>query len=58
MTSVDKTLWCDYANEISLEVHSCGVICFILLNLQKEIWDFCEICLWSYLAVKGLIGSV
>ena len=22
--------------------------------LQNEIWEFCRICLWSYLAVKGL----
>ena len=27
-TSVDKILWCDHSNEISLEVLSCGVICF------------------------------
>ena len=26
-TSVDKMLWCDHSNEISLEVLSCGVIC-------------------------------
>ena len=27
-TSVDKILGCDHSNEISLEVLSCGVICF------------------------------
>ena len=27
-TSVDKILCCDHSNEISLEVLSCGVICF------------------------------
>ena len=27
-TSVVKILWCDHSNEISLEVLSCGVICF------------------------------
>ena len=27
-TSVDKILWCDHLNETSLEVLSCGVICF------------------------------
>ena len=27
-TSVDKILWCDHSNEISLEVLSCIVICF------------------------------
>ena len=27
-TSVDKILWCHHSNEISLEVLSCGVICF------------------------------
>ena len=27
-TSVDKIMWCDHSNEISLEVLSCGVICF------------------------------
>ena len=27
-TSVDKILWCDHSSEISLEVLSCGVICF------------------------------
>ena len=27
-TSVDKILWCNHSNEISLEVLSCGVICF------------------------------
>ena len=26
--SVDKILWCDHSIEISLEVLSCGVICF------------------------------
>ena len=26
-TSVDKILWCDHSNEMSLEVLSCGVIC-------------------------------
>ena len=26
-TSVDKILWCDHSNEISLEALSCGVIC-------------------------------
>ena len=26
--SVDKILWCDHSNEISLEILSCGVICF------------------------------
>lgn len=25
--SVDKTLWCDHSNDISMEVLSCGVIC-------------------------------
>ena len=34
-TSVDKTLWCDYANEISLEVRSCGVICFEKIYKRK-----------------------
>ena len=28
LTSVNKILWCDHSNEISLEVLSCGVICF------------------------------
>ena len=35
VTSVDKTLWCDYANEISLEVRSCGVICFKKIYKRK-----------------------
>ena len=26
--SVDKIPWCEHSNEISLEVLSCGVICF------------------------------
>ena len=26
-TSVDKILWCDHSNEMSLEVLSCGLIC-------------------------------
>ena len=34
-TSVDKTLWCDYANEISLEVCSCSVICFKKIYKRK-----------------------
>ena len=25
---------------------------------KMEIWDFCRICLWSYLAVKGLVNSL
>ena len=54
-TSVDKILCCDHSNEMSLEVLSCGVIC-VKKNLQNEIWDFCLICLLSYLAVKGLIS--
>ena len=51
--SLDQILWCDHSNEISLEVLSCGVIFFKKI-LQNEIWDFCRICLWSYLEVKGL----
>ena len=52
-TSVDKILGCDLSNE-TLEVLSCGVICF--RNFYNcEIWDFCGICLWSYLALKGFI---
>ena len=25
---------------------------------KMEIWDFCRICLWSYLALKGLVNSL
>ena len=31
------------------------VVLFVLKKLQNEIWDFFRICLWSYLAVKGLM---
>ena len=53
-TSVDKILWCDYSNEISLKVLSCGVICFKKFY-KKKFGIFVEFFLWSYLAVKGLM---
>ena len=34
-TSVDKILCCDHSNEISLEVLSCGVICFKKIYKMK-----------------------
>ena len=52
-TSVDKILWCNHSNEISLEVLSSGVICFKKFYKMK-FGIFVEFCLWSYLAVKGL----
>ena len=33
--------------------------CYLFLKiLRNEIWDFCRICLWSHLAVKGLSNDV
>ena len=33
--------------------------CYLFLKvLRKEIWDFCWICFWSHLAVKGLIQYI
>ena len=41
-TSVDKILSCDHSNEISLEVLSCGVICF------KSLTSLDEVCVSSF----------
>ena len=54
-TSVDKILWCDHSNEISLGVLSCGVICFKKFYKMK-FGIFVEFAFGHiiYLAVKGL----
>ena len=52
-TSVDKILCCDHSNEISLEVLSCGVLCFKKIYKMK-CGIFVQFAFWSYLAVKGL----
>ena len=54
-TSVDKILCCDHSNEISLEVLSCGVICFKKFYKMK-FGIFVEFAFGHiiYLAVKGL----
>ena len=33
--SVDKILWCDHSNEMSLEVLLCGVICYKKIYKMK-----------------------
>ena len=54
-TSVDKILWCNHSNEISLGVPSCGVICFKKFYKMK-FGIFVEFAFGHiiYLAVKGL----
>ena len=55
--SVDEILWCYYSNESSLPVLSQDAICLSKLWKMK-FWNLLEICLWSHLAVKGLIAIV